>query len=122
VDCALCGAADNPAHPATMVHLAQAGLLRSGEFPAAAAAYLVLERAETAARDGRRAYARIAAMKLAALDDGAPTTDPLAARMGRTLAAAPAVLLGLAALAGEGRFAVSGADRQVFTAELGAPA
>jgi 3-oxoacyl-(acyl-carrier-protein) synthase len=94
VDCALAGGADFPSNPATMVFLRQTGMLRDGEYPAAAGAYVVMERSDTAERDGRRIYARVAEMDLAATDD-APA-DPLAARLGRTFAAAPAIFLALA--------------------------
>jgi 3-oxoacyl-(acyl-carrier-protein) synthase len=116
VDCALAGAADNPAHPASFVYLSQVGLLRHGECPAPAAAYLVMERAETARRDGRQVYARIATIEVAN-GDGAPC-DPLAERIGRTFAAAPAVLLALACCAGEGTVRIRGVDHEEFRAEL----
>ncbi len=56
VDCALAGAADNAAHPATFVYLYHAGLLRGEEYPASGAAYFVFERRETAERDGKRIH------------------------------------------------------------------
>jgi 3-oxoacyl-[acyl-carrier-protein] synthase II len=117
-DCAVCGAADNPAHPAVMVYLARSGLLRSGERVGAAAAYLVMERAETARRDHQPVRARLSKVGLEACNDG--PADPLAERMGRTFAAAPAVLLALACSLGDRAPAVSiaGADRQRFTAEV----
>lgn len=96
VDCALAGAADYPCHPATYVFLRQRGFLRDGEYPSPAAAYLVLERAERAARDGQRVHAEIGEMEAA--DCGGSSFDPLAPRMGRSFAAAPAVLTALACL------------------------
>jgi 3-oxoacyl-(acyl-carrier-protein) synthase len=121
VDCAVCGAADNPAHPAILVHLARSGLLLAGESVAAAAAYLVLERAETALRDRQTIRARLDSVELEACGD--EPADPLAGRMGRSFAAAPAVLLALACSLRDGAPAVSiaGADRQRFSAEV-APA
>jgi 3-oxoacyl-(acyl-carrier-protein) synthase len=115
-DGALCGAADNAAHPATLTYLVQSGRLAAGEFPAAAAAYLVLERAATARRDGRRILARIAGMSLEPA--GAKPADPLAARMGRSFAAAPAVLMALGCQAADGSMAITGAEGETFRAEL----
>jgi len=98
-DCAVAGAADSPAHPATLIFLRQAGHLREGEFPADAAAYIIMERAETAARDGRPVHARIESLELRESDGAA---DPLAgewlARIGCAFAAAPALLLALACM------------------------
>ncbi|MHC4917006.1 MAG: beta-ketoacyl synthase N-terminal-like domain-containing protein [Planctomycetota bacterium] len=120
VDCALCGAADAAAHPSTCVYLSQAGLLAEGEFPASAAAYLVLEREETARRDRRRIAARVSRAQL--LPTGGPGRDPLAARMGRSFSAAPAVLLALASFSADGTVRVSGVDSLEFRAELEAVA
>lgn len=116
VDCALVGAADSPAHPSTFVYLRQAGLLAETEFPASASAYLVFERAESAVRDGRRAIARVVYMSLSNCDG--PVRDPLAPRMGRSFATAPAVLLALACQSPNGGFSITGVDRQEFRAEL----
>ena len=95
VEAALTGAADNPAHPATFVHLRASGLIGEQELPAPAAAYLVLERGASARRDGQRVYAMVEEMNLQAAEN-TTTDDPLSGRLGRTYAAAPAVLLGLA--------------------------
>lgn len=119
VDCALTGAADNAAHPATYIHLRQARLLQDDEFPAPGAAYLVMEREETAVRDGQPIYARIKRMELSATDDG--VFDPLAKRMGRSFAAAPAILMALACGAPNEQIIIRGVDGQEFRAELGAP-
>jgi len=94
VDCALAGATDNAAHPVTVVYLKQMGLLADGEYPSAGAAYVVMESAATARRDAPRVYARIAAMDVRPSDG--TTHNPLAVRMGRSFAAAPAILLALA--------------------------
>lgn len=121
-DAVVTGAADNPAHPATVVFLKQRGLLQAGEWPAAGAAYLVLESEARARQDGRRIYARIRGLTLtpaAPSGDGPPNVaDPLAARLGRTFAAAPAILLALAAATGQTAVSISGVDRQCLRVEL----
>lgn len=116
VDCALTGAADSASHPATFVYLRQSGLLRQDEYPASAAAYLVMERADTARRDGKRVYAHVENMELHNSDR--PVNDPLSARMGRSFAAAPAVLVALACHFTDRPITMTGADRQEFHAVL----
>lgn len=126
VDCALAGASDDATNPATFVYLRQSGLLdegdpsRSGEIPAAAGAYVVMERFETAQRGGRRVYAGITDMDLVGTDT--PAGDPLAGRMGRSFAAAPAVFLAIGCAFPDGPVCMSGVDRQEFRAELEAVA
>lgn len=115
VDCAVAGAADTPAHPATFVYLRQSGRLRDGEVPASAAAYLVFERATAA---GRRPYALLRDLRLL---PEAGSSDPLATRIGRCFAAAPAVTLALACLAGESTLAAACDDGYCFHAELVQP-
>jgi 3-oxoacyl-(acyl-carrier-protein) synthase len=119
VDCALAGAADNAAHPATFVYLHQAGLLNRDEYPASGAAYLVFEKLETARRDEKQVYAQIENVSLVGCDEG--VHDPLSGRMGRTFAAAPAILLGLKSMEGGGRLSLCGVDRQRVDIELRAP-
>jgi len=119
VDCALAGASDNATHPATYIHLKQARLLQDGEIPAPGAAYLVFEREETAVRDGQHIYARIRRMELSQTDLGA--FDPLAERMGRSFAAAPAILMALACETQEKEIMIRGVDRQEFRAVLEEP-
>lgn len=122
VECALAGAADSAAHPATLVYLSQAGLLGEGEAPASGAGYVVLERAETARRDGRTALAVVESVAVqSAADDGSEVglRDPLASRMGRLFAAAPAVALGLAALSGARECVQCGVDHQQVEVKLG---
>ena len=119
-DAALAGAADSAAHATTLIYLRQAGLLGEGDVPASAAAYLVLERAESARRDGWPVLARIARIEEAA--SGGPPDDPLAERLGRSFAAAPAVLLALAAQAPPAEVALRGADGRAFRAALEAAA
>ena len=116
VDCALAGAADTAAHTSTFVHLRTTGLLGEDEYPADGAAYVVMERADTARRDGQRAHALITAMEVGTSPDG--HHDPLAERMGRSFAAAPAIALALACQGAGIVPCVSGADRQMFRAEL----
>jgi 3-oxoacyl-[acyl-carrier-protein] synthase II len=116
VDCALAGAADNAAHPATFVYLHQAGFLRADEYPASGAAYLVFEKLETARREGRQIYAQIENVSLFASDEG--VNDPLSEPMGRTFAAAPAILLGLKSIDGGGRLTMCGVDQQGLEIEL----
>jgi len=113
---ALAGAADTPAEPSALVFLRQAGILGEEEFPASGAAYLVLERAAEARKAGRPVYARIGDMSLAPVEGNA--SDPLAERLGRTFAAAPAILMALSALSvAKGtpesvETAICGVDRQ----------
>lgn len=120
VDCALAGAADSAAHPATFVYLRQRGLLQPNECPMSAAAYVVFERAESAAQHDRHAYASVKSLGLGQADGAA--RDPLAARMGRSFAAAPALLLALACAVRLTAIAVSGVDGQEFRASLKTPA
>ena len=115
VACALVGAADTAASASTFVYLRQAGLLGPEEFPASGAGYLVLERTETAQRDGVPIRARIRNMRL---QPCAHISDPLGPRLGRTFAAAPALLMGLAALGAMDDFSICGVDRQELHVEL----
>jgi 3-oxoacyl-(acyl-carrier-protein) synthase len=117
VDCALAGAADNATHPATFVYLHHAGFLKRDEYPASGAAYLVFERLKTARRDGRHIYAQIESVSLFSSDEG--VDDPLSKRMGRTFAAAPAILLGLKSIDGGGRLSICGVDQQRLEIKLG---
>lgn len=119
-DAALTGAADHPTHPSTVLHLHRAGLLGPGERPASGAAYLVMETADSAAAHRRRPLAVIDEMTLEPTDDG--VDDPLAARMGRSYAAAPAILTALHCLNGPGEFSLAGVDGVRFRARLGAAA
>jgi len=119
VDCALAGASDQAANPATFVYLRQAGLLREDEYPGSGASYLVLERLETAKRDGKRIHAQIKNMSLFFSDGG--VIDPLSHHMGRTFAAAPAILLGLEVMKGSGGISICGVDQQRFEVEWKAP-
>lgn len=117
----LAGAADTPAEPSAFVFLRQTGILGEDEFPASGAAYLVLERAEQARQAGRRIYARVTGMRLAA---GGNAPDLLASRLGRTFAAAPAILMALSALSiANGTWkttqgAIGGPDGQEFSFAL----
>ena len=115
VPCAVVGAADTAAAPSTFAYLRQSGCLKAGEYPASGAAYLVLEHADTACRDGVPVLAAIRGLRIEPADCVA---DPLAARMGRLFAAAPAMLLGLACMCGLRTVAISGVDGQALKAEL----
>ena len=90
VEAALVGAADTPSAPASCVYLRQCGRLLEGEFPIPAAAYLVLE-----ASSSSRALAKL---RLTPRAPGGTSADPLAARIGRSFAAAPALALVAACL------------------------
>lgn len=112
-DACLCGAADHAAEPMVALHLARCGLLAPGEMPASAAAWLVLEREDTARAAGVPILARLARVAVRAGDAG----DPLAARLGRTMAAAPATALALAVLGClPGAVRVGGVDGQELDA------
>lgn len=113
VDCALTGAGDSAAHPATVVYLRQSGLLRADDYPASGAGYVVLERAESALRDGKPILGRIADIQVTSAVEST-IQDPLAARMGRTYAAAPAIMLALAALTGDSEVTMRGVDTQTI--------
>jgi 3-oxoacyl-(acyl-carrier-protein) synthase len=104
VDAALTGAADNAAHPATIVALSQHGRLAPGEHPAPAAAYLVLERAGRARREGHPVLALIDSIETCA---STGQRDPIAQRLGRLFAAAPPVTLAAACLALDGLVAAT---------------
>jgi 3-oxoacyl-(acyl-carrier-protein) synthase len=90
IDCAVVVASDTPSHPASLVKLAQAGHLAPTEIAASGAACLVLERVEDAP-----ASPRLGNLQLTLTD--APVCDPLAPLIGRTVAAAPLLLVALAA-------------------------
>jgi 3-oxoacyl-(acyl-carrier-protein) synthase len=112
-DAALAGGADNPAHPATVVYLKKSGLLGETEWPSPGAAYLVIERFEDAERTGVKIRAAIESLKLSFTGENAD--DPLSEKMGRSFAAAPAILLALAAMKKEESVSVCGVDGQRFT-------
>jgi 3-oxoacyl-(acyl-carrier-protein) synthase len=95
IDCAVAGAADNSAVPTAIAYLRKSGLLGVNECASAGAGYIVMERLSSALKDNRRIYAKIVGITIAASDEAAQ--DPLVERMGRTYAAAPAIMLGLAA-------------------------
>jgi 3-oxoacyl-(acyl-carrier-protein) synthase len=120
VDCALTGGSDQPAHPATIVYLRRMGMLGPDDYPSPGAGYLVLERAQTARRDGVAVLARIHSVEVHTLGEEASAagSDPLAGRMGRTFAAAPGILLGLASLGIEVPTTMYGADAQLLRAEI----
>ena len=120
VDCALVGAADTPAHPSTFVYLRQSRNIGEEDDPANGAAYLVLETRQSARRDGKTVYATLENVAIASCEGG--VEDPLSERMGRSFAAAPAILLALTALTGGRAAAICGADRRKLEFALGGDA
>lgn len=88
IDCAVVVAADTPSHPTSLVELANAGYLDPTETAAPGAACLVLE------RPSPDASCRLLNLRLAL--ENAPRVDPLAPLIGRTVAAAPLLLVALA--------------------------
>jgi len=118
VECALVGAADTPAYPSTFVYLRQAGHLTENEYPSSGAAYLVLESVASARRDGVKVHALIRDLSIGSATS---VSDPLSRRLGRTFAAAPAILMGLACCCGMSELSICGVDGQEFRAALGAP-
>ena len=116
VECALAGAADYAGHPATVVYLKQSELISDGEYAAPGAAYLLLERRETAERGECKVYGEITVIEIESINGC--TVDPLAKRMGRTFAAAPAILTALAFMTSQSDISCSGVDRQEYHAIL----
>jgi len=99
IDAAVVVASDTPSHPASMVGIASSGFLAPGEIAAPGAACLVLERPDTTAP--MRPFSRLSNLCLCASEkENAPPIDPLAPIIGRTLAAAPLLLVILAPLLG----------------------
>jgi len=100
IDVAVVVASDTPSHPASMVELASSGFIAPGEAVAPGAACLVLERLDTPAPS--RPFSRLSGLRLiaSAQEDNARPNDPLAPLVGRTLAAAPLLLVILAPLLG----------------------
>jgi 3-oxoacyl-(acyl-carrier-protein) synthase len=93
IDCAVVVAADTPSHPASLVELAHAGYLAATEIAADGAACLILERPD--ATPASAPSPRLKNLELVFTD--APRHDPLAPFIGRTVAAAPLLLVALAA-------------------------
>ncbi len=119
-DCALAGGADFASHPSTYVYLRQSNILGNGEFPSVGAAYLFMEKAETAIRDKKSIYAVIAGMELETSE--LPVNDPMSEKIGRCFAAAPAIQLALAARTNRGNIEITGVDRMTFRVRLEDPA
>ena len=117
VDCAIVGAADTPAHPSAFVYMRQSGNIAQEDYPANGAAYLVLETRQSARRDGQKTYATLDNITITGSDNG--IEDPLAERMGRSFAAAPAILLALMAMTGGRAGTIRGADRRNVEFVLG---
>ncbi|MDR0234160.1 MAG: hypothetical protein LBI31_05080 [Zoogloeaceae bacterium] len=96
IDAAVVVASDTPSHPASMVDLASSGFIAPGEIVASGAACLVLERPDTPAPT--RPFSRLSNLNLIASEPEDALSDPLAPIIGRTLAAAPLILVILAPL------------------------
>ena len=111
----LTGGADSAASPSAFVSLAQREYLQAGDYPASGAGYLFFENAETL-DESRTCYAIIKDIRLTPCS--CPPDDPLAERMGRSFAAAPAILLALAAKLGWSSVSISGVDRMRLDVEL----
>lgn len=118
VDCALVGGADTASNPATYAFLRSTGLIGADEFPAAGAGYIVIEKSETAA-SGTKILARLDSIEMSA--STRPASDPLSSRLGRAYAAAPAILMGIHALAGGDIPPLTGADGQEVRMSLTYP-
>ncbi len=95
IDCALAGGADNSTLPTVVAFLRKMGILRRDEYASAGAGYVVMERLFSALKDNRHIYTKIIGIDVTPSDGMAQ--DPLSRQFGRTFAAAPALLLGLAA-------------------------
>lgn len=115
-DACLCGAADHAAEAMVALHLVRCGLLKPGEVPASAAAWLVLEREADARAAGVPMLARLRRVTVRTGSTG----DLLAPRLGRCCAAAPATALALAAFDCRSDVIVrcGGADGQELEAAL----
>lgn len=116
VDCAVAGGADSPAHASTYVYMRQAGWLGEDEAPANAGAYLVLERLETTLESGQKVLAVIedVTVSMRSAEGG----DPLAERVGRTFAAAPSIMAGLACHHADAPSSMAGADGWTVSIKL----
>ncbi|MCP4109102.1 MAG: hypothetical protein GY749_26830 [Desulfobacteraceae bacterium] len=90
-DCVLAGAADMPSAPSTVVYLKQMNFIKQGEYPSPAGAYLVLESRDRAEQDRQKIYGVLKSVSVQSANEN--TSDPLAEQIGRTFAAAPAILL-----------------------------
>jgi 3-oxoacyl-(acyl-carrier-protein) synthase len=117
VDCALVGAADAAAYPSTFVYLRQSGILGEDEFPASGAGYVVMESKTSAKKAEKRVYAVLDNVQTEQTEK--PVHDPLAERIGRTFAAAPAMLLGLACMCEWPELSICGVDKQSLRVEMG---
>ena len=115
IDCAVVVASDIPSHPANLVYLLREKFITLHEVAAAGAGCLVLERAETTISSDR-SYHRISSVDLSS--HSSEISDPLTGRIGRTIAAAPLILLGLAACGVDIRVRIGGCGGQTFTAEV----
>jgi len=116
VDAALVMAADTPGHPASLVELAAAGYLGEDEVASFGAACLVLERADSPPPDEARSFPLLGNLELRAAEN-TPIIDPLAPFIGRTVAAAPLLLIALAPALGL-PYGLTGCGGHRFTFEV----
>jgi 3-oxoacyl-(acyl-carrier-protein) synthase len=110
IDCAVVVASDTPSYPVSLVKLVQAGFLAPMEIAASGAACLVLERAEDAP-----ASPRLRNLRVVLTDES--IHDPLSPFVGRTVAAAPLLLVALAAACGLPRH-MTGCGGHTFSFEV----
>ena len=98
VDCSVVVAADWPSHPGSLVELASLGCIRPDETASYGAGCLVLERPDNLLR-GKR-FPRLHSLRLSPLPGPPAPEDPLEPLLGRTVSAAPLLLVALAAKCG----------------------
>lgn len=115
IDCAVVTASDIASHPANLVHLASEGFIKDNEVAAPGAGCLVLEREETAAETGRNCP-RISRLSLS--NKNWKLHDPLAVKIGRTIAPAPLIMLGLAASGIKIDIEIGGCGGETFSCEV----
>lgn len=90
-DCVLVGAADTPSAAPTVAYLKQHNILPGNTYPSSAGAYLVFESDKIASEHQRKIYGIIKNIEVACSTE--PVFDPFSEHIGRTFAAAPALLL-----------------------------
>lgn len=117
VDCALVGGEDCPSFPFSFVYLRQAGYLKENEVPAKSGAYLFLERLNTAREAGKEILAVIEDVTVSKKENVAP--DPLTERIGRTIAAAPFIMTGIACYHPDLPTEITGIDGWTVSIKLG---
>ncbi len=116
VEAAVTGASDSPAMLSTLLHLRSAEYINHDDIAADAAAYMVLESVDAARRSGTRVMGILKDVMIQSQTDR--PCDPLAVRMGRTFAAAPAIILGLHACGIKTTSNLVGVDRKHISFDL----